>query len=65
MTKEQADAEARKIFREWGERSDEIREEAKRNGKWSPGLDANKHLFKKLDDEMKTKLQELSASITE
>lgn len=63
MTREQADIEADKIFREANRKCDEAREEAKRNGTWVSGLDANRALYEPIHREAKEKLRKLYESI--
>lgn len=65
MTKKQADQEAKKIFLESIKKADSIKEEAKRNGTWKPGLDANNALFDELNKETKEKLKKLSELVEE
>ena len=60
MTKEQANKEAKRIFQEAIQKADAIEKEAKQNGSWKPGLDANKALFEDLHKETQEKLKKLS-----
>lgn len=63
MNRQQANVEAGKIFDERNRRADEIIKKAKEDGIWQPGLDANRVLFKKLDEETREKLKSLEAMI--
>ena len=63
ITREEAKKEAEKIFKEYNRKADEIILEAKEKGTWRMGLDSNRDLFKKLDEETKKKLRELKARI--
>ncbi len=65
MTKEQAYNEAKKVFEEDARKSKEIIEKAKKEGKWLPGLDSNRHLFKELRAETKAKLELINSMIDE
>lgn len=65
MNKKQADAEAKKIFRERNKKADEIIRQAKKNGTWQMGLDSNNGLFADLDRETKEKLRILASMIDE
>ena len=64
MTEEQAKIEAKKIFKEWGKKQDEIMEKAKANGTWRKGcLDGNQDLLKELKKEMENKLEVLKSLV--
>ncbi len=63
ITREEANKEAQRIIRERNRKADEIILEAKEKGTWRMGLDSNRDLFKKLDEETKKKLRELKARI--
>lgn len=64
MNKEEANKEAKKVFEDWQKKKEKIEKEAKQKGIWSNvGLDSNNHLFKKIDEEAKKKLEELSSLI--
>jgi len=65
MNRQQANIEAGKIFDERNRKADEIMKKAKEDGTWQPGLDANRALFKKLDEETREKLRKLEAMIDE
>lgn len=65
MTEEQARKEADKIFDETIKKHHEAIEEAKRNGTWVSGLDANRALYEPIDREAKEKLSKLYESIDE
>lgn len=65
MTREQANIEAEKIFKERNKKVDEAIEEAKRNGTWVSGLDTNRALYEPIDREVKEKLRKLYESIDE
>ena len=65
MDKAQASIEVRKIFEWCQEQCDQIVKEAKRNGTWSNGLDANGSLFAELNEETKQKLTLLYSMIDE
>ena len=63
MTEEQAKIEAKKIYKEFGEKKDEIKKKAVADGTWRPGLDSNRGLFKELEKETKNKLKVLQSLI--
>lgn len=65
MTKEEANIEARKIFRERNRKADEIIAKAIADGIYRPGLDGNKELFIELDIATKQQLADLKAMIEE
>lgn len=65
MTKEQADKEAEKIFKEVAKKSIEAVKKAKAEGRWLPGLDSNKEIFDSIDKEAKEKLRLLAEMIDE
>ena len=66
MNREEANKEAKKIFEDWQKEKKKIENEAKRKGIWSNvGLDSNNHLFKKIDEEAKSKLAFLKLKVTE
>ena len=53
---EKMDEELTELFTNYGRELKRIEKEAKENGEWLEiGLDSNKHLFKKLNDEVKKK----------
>ena len=63
MDKKQANIEAAKIIAAHNKRADEIMKEAKKNGTWLMGLDANKGLFKALEEETNQKLKLLASMV--
>lgn len=63
MTREQANIEAEKIFKERNKKVDEVIEEAKRNGTWVNGLDTNRALYEPIDRETKEKLKKIYEAI--
>ena len=63
MNKEQAKKEYDKIIREANEKTISIMEEAKKNGTWKQGLDSNKELFAKHNEETKNKIKSLISMI--
>lgn len=63
MTKLEADEIAKRIIMECNERADEIVREAKAKGIWKPGLDSNRALFEKLNEETKKRLEDLKKKI--
>lgn len=65
MTREQADKEALKIFRETNIEEERIMENAKKDGTWLPGIDGNEYLFRELRKKALEKLQKLSSEIDE
>ena len=65
MTREEADKQADKIFQDLLRKHHQIIEEAKRNGTWQRGLDANNGLFKQVDEEAREKLRILASMIDE
>lgn len=65
MNRQQANIEASKIFDERNRKADEIIKKAKADGTWQSGLDSNKGLFKKLDEETREKLKNLAEMIDE
>lgn len=65
MNKTEANAEAKKIAEWYNKESDRIIQEAKKNGSWQQGLDANRHLFVELNAQTKEKLEHLKSLIDE
>ncbi|MCM1308051.1 MAG: hypothetical protein NC223_05575 [Butyrivibrio sp.] len=65
MTREEADAEAKKIISESNRKEDEIIAKAKADGTWVSGLDTNRELFEPIKKETWEKLQKLAAMIDE
>ena len=65
MRKEVANEIAKFIFSDWIKRHEEIMVNAKREGNWLTGLDANRRLFKELDEEVKSKLIVLNNMVDE
>lgn len=63
MTKEQADKEAEKIFKEANKKYDEAERKAKAEGRWLPGLDSNRAIYEPIDREAKEKLRLLAEMI--
>ena len=63
MNKEEAKKEYEKIIHESNEKITSIMEEAKKNGTWKQGLDANKDLFDDINKETKKKFKELIENI--
>ena len=56
-------AKAKQIHEYWQAERERIEREAKANGTWQDaGLDANNHLFKEIDAEVKEKLEQLHLS---
>lgn len=66
MNRTEANKEAKKIYEKWRKEKDAIEKKAKEDGTWqSTGVDANNHLFKELDNEVKEKLKKLEEMIDE
>lgn len=65
MTKEEVRTEFFRILNEYTKEVDRISKEAKESGKWLPGLDSNKGLFKDLQAEMDAKIEHLKSQIAE
>ena len=65
MTREEANKQEDNIFQDLLQKHNEIIGEAKRNGTWQRGLDANNGLFKQVDDESREKLRILASMIDE
>ena len=65
MTKEQVEEEYRKLLHETIAAENRIIKEAKESGKWKPGLDSNKELFKDIKKEFYRKINELKNSVDE
>lgn len=63
MTQKEADQKAKEIYEEYKLQCDEIEKQAKENGEWKTGLDANSHLFHKLWKETAEKLKEIEAGV--
>lgn len=63
MNKSQAHIEAEKIIDNYIEKEKAIIEEAKKNGTWQPGLDANNNLFREIVKERNEKLSLLSSMV--
>ncbi len=63
MTREEANAEAKKIFAEANRKEDEIIVKAKAEGTWQGGLDGSRELFEPIKKETREKLQKLAAMI--
>lgn len=63
MTREQANQEAAKIFKELSIQHDEIMKQAKQKGTWKQGLDSNRELFVEVDNKAKEKLRLLKSMI--
>jgi len=59
MTKEEIGKNIRLIMEDFSEKCALIEKEAKENGTWQMGLDSNKSLFKKAEQEAKEKLKNL------
>lgn len=65
MNRAEANKQARKIYEQWKIKHDEIEKQAKEEGNWAQnGLDGNNHLFKKLNEETKSRLKLLQSKIT-
>lgn len=65
MTKEEANREAMKIIDHFNKEVERIVEEARKNGTWSMGLDANRGLFEGIETERNIKLKQLAEMIDE
>ena len=65
MDKIQAKKEYEKIIHEQNEKTIAVMEEAKKNGTWKPGLDANEELFADIKEETKQKIEFLKSMIDE
>lgn len=65
MPREEADIKAREIVREADKVEAEIEAEARRNGTWLEGLDANSHLFRELHKKTPEKVQAIFAQADE
>lgn len=65
MTKEQAKKEALSIIKDFTNKCDLIRKEAKENGTWLMGLDSNNALFAEAEKEAKEKLKALTSKVKE
>ena len=63
MTREQANQEATKIFKELAMQHEEITKQAKQKGIWQQGLDSNRKLFVEVDNKAKEKLRLLKSMI--
>ena len=63
MNKQQAREEALKIINEYVSKTIEIEKEAKKNGTWEKGFDANKKLFIDAQQERNKKLRRLSSMV--
>lgn len=65
MSKEEIRKEFFKILNEYTIEVDRIAKEAKENGKWLPGLDSNKGLFKDLQAKTNEKIEYLRSQMSE
>ena len=65
MTKEEIKKEFFQILNEYTKEVDRITKEAKDSGRWLPGLDSNKGLFKDLQAKTDEKLEYLRAQMSE
>lgn len=65
MTKDQAKIEYMKIIDESIKEEDRIMQEAKKNGTWKMGLDANRELFAELHSKNIEKINLLKSMIDE
>lgn len=63
MTREEADAEAKKLFAEARRKEEEVTAKAKLEGTWQGGLDGNRELFEPINKELFEKLNKLAAMI--
>ncbi len=63
MTEKQAEEKYQELLKEHIRRVNELVETAKASGTWSPGLDSNKELFNKLEEEMNQEIMRLKISI--
>ena len=61
MNKEQANKEAAKIIDDYTKKAAEIEAEARKNGTWEKGLDANRALFEAIKKERNDKLKLLAS----
>ena len=65
MTKEEAIKIAMELSAEVVRKEYEIEAEARKNGTWQRGVDANNGLFKQIYDEYREKLRQLASMIDE
>ncbi len=65
MTKAEGEIIYVKLLDERNRKAEQIIASAKAEGKWLMGLDSNKALFKELDEEYWSKIQELIKQIDE
>lgn len=65
MTREEIQKEYLKLLDENARENQEIIKNAKENGLWKPGLDANKGLFTESNLRLKTKIEELKNMVVE
>ena len=63
MNKEQANKEAAKIIDDYTKKAAEIEAEARKNGTWEKGLDANRALFEAIKKERNDKLKLLASMV--
>lgn len=65
MTKEEAKKEYMKLLAEKSIAVEKIIQAAKKQGRWEPGLDSNRDLFKGIDMEFNEKISRLFEMIDE
>lgn len=65
MTREEAKKIVMELAGEYVNKCDEIEAEARKNGTWQRGLDANNGLFKQIYDEFGKKLCQIESMIDE
>ena len=65
MTIEEGNAAAKKLIDEYWATCDEIEKKAKAEGRWAPGLDGNRELFKEAKRELYERLAEIRNKLKE
>lgn len=65
MTKEQAQSEYLKLLNKHIDEEKRIMEDAKKKGIWDSGLDSNRELFKKSNEEFMKKVELIKSMVDE
>lgn len=65
MDREQAEQEYKKLRRQWLIESEQIIEQAKKEGRLKPGLDTNRELFAESDKKFMDTIRKLKESVDE
>ncbi len=65
MNKEQAEQEYKELRRKWVNESEQIIEQAKKEGKLKPGLDSDRELFVETDKKFMDAIKKLQESVGE